>query len=122
VQIWDLMNVSGEPTVLLSTPEARCVVLDIARDAELGDHQVHERTLMLVLDGSVTVTTSDSSAECSRGTLVHLTQGESRRVHARERARVLLTLTPWPAPDHYDTDERKDPHQLPADATLSPDA
>jgi quercetin dioxygenase-like cupin family protein len=120
MQKWDLLGASGEPNVLLSTPEARCVVLDVDAASGLGEHQVHERTLLVVLDGAISVTTRDGAEHCPQGSLVHLEPGESRKLRAAERSRLLLVLAPWPAPDHYQPGEHENPHEMPASATLPP--
>ncbi len=41
-------------------------------------------------------------------------------MQAVEQTRLLLTLAPWPAPDHYQPDEHENPHELPAHATQPP--
>ena len=120
MQTWELTHATDEPSVLVSTPEARCIVVDVEADGELGQHQVHERTMLVVIDGSVTVTAGHSAEHCPRGTLVHLEPGEPRRIQAFERARLLLVLAPWPAPDHFQPGEVATPHALPASATLPP--
>ena len=53
MQTWELTHATDEPSVLVSTPEARCIVVDVEADGELGQHQVHERTMLVVIDGSV---------------------------------------------------------------------
>jgi quercetin dioxygenase-like cupin family protein len=118
MQKWDLSTASSEPRVLLSTSEARCVVVDVDAASELGEHQVHERTLLVVIDGAIRVTTEHGVEDCGRGSLIHLDPGEPRRIQAVERARLLLVFAPWPAPDHYQPGEHENPHELPASATL----
>jgi quercetin dioxygenase-like cupin family protein len=124
MQRWDLTaaqtsNRSG-PRVLFSTPEARGVVIDLAPGEELGDHRVRERALLLVVHGAIAVTGDGTRESCPQGTLVLFEPGEPHVVHAVEQTRLLLTLAPWPAADHYQPDEREDPHQLPAHATQPP--
>jgi hypothetical protein len=46
--------------------------------------------------------------------------GELHVVHAVEQTRLLLTLAPWPATDHYQPEEHENPHELPAHATQPP--
>ncbi len=122
MQLWDLAGPApGErtgPRVLFSTPEARAVVLDLAQDEEMGDHQVRERALVHVLRGRVTCTSGAESATCGAGTLILFEPGESHSLQAQEPARLLLTLAPWPAEGHYQPDA--DPHELPAHATQPP--
>ena len=124
MQLWDLRAANdGDrkgPRVLFSTPEARGVVIDLAQDEELGDHQVRERALVQVLQGSVTCTSGPEAATCLEGALVVFEPGESHRVRALQPARLLLVLAPWPAPGHYDPAEGEDPHELPPNATQPP--
>jgi hypothetical protein len=120
MQRWDLTQAIDEPNVLLSTPDARCIILDVDATNSLGEHRVHERTILLVIDGDASVSAGDSVEQCPRGTLLHLEPGESRSIHASDRARLLLVLAPWPAADHYPPDEVAAPHELPASATLPP--
>ena len=108
------------PRVLFSTPEARMVVLDLAAGEEVGEHQVRERLALLVLDGRIELTAGDGTRTLGRGTLTLFEPAEAHSVRALEPARLLLTLAPWPAPDHYTEGEHEDPHQLPANATLPP--
>lgn len=105
------------PRVLFSTPEARAVVIDLEPDQEMGDHRVRERALIQVVHGSVEFTTEDGTTTCGDTTLVLLEPGEHHVVRALERSRLLLTLAPWPAPDHYQPGEHEDPHELPINAT-----
>jgi quercetin dioxygenase-like cupin family protein len=124
MQRWDLSDGSagGPPRVLFSTADARAVVIDLAAGEELGDHRVRERAMLLILEGRVDVSTGAGPAEeCPRGTLLLFEPGEHHAVAASEDARLLLTLAPWPAPDHYGEQEQADPDDLPANATQAPD-
>ena len=121
MRLWNL-NAPTEsdrtgPRVLFSTPEARVVVIDLAPDQELGSHRVRERAVVLVVQGSVDLTTEDGTSTCDAGTLVLLEPAEQHVVRAREQSQLLLTLAPWPAPDHYPPEAEKDPHELPIHAT-----
>jgi quercetin dioxygenase-like cupin family protein len=118
MESWDLAGAGEGPSVLLSSPEVRCVVLDVDDANGLDEHQMHERTLLVVIDGAISVTTRDGVEHCSRGSLVHLEPREPRRIQALERARLLLVLAPWPAAGHYQPGEHENPHELPASATL----
>ena len=124
MQRWDLTGTqAGErsgPRVLFSTPEARGVVIDLAQGEQLGEHRVRERAVLLVVHGAIEVTGDGPPETCPQGTLVLFDPGELHVVHAREQTRLLLTLSPWPAPDHYQPEEREDPHRLPAHATQLP--
>jgi quercetin dioxygenase-like cupin family protein len=121
---WDLAapNDSGRdgPRVLFSTPEARGVVIDLAAGEELGDHQVRERAILQVLDGTIECTVEGGTASCGRGTLVVFDPGEPHAVRSSAPARLLLLLTPWPAEGHYAASESEDPHSLPVNAIERP--
>ncbi len=124
MQHWDL-TVAHEggragPRVLFSTPEARGVVIDLAEGEEMGDHQVRERALLHVLRGSVAVRGPGGAADCAAGSLVVFEPSEPHAVQALEPTRLLLLLTPWPAPGHYDPTADGDPHALPVNATQPP--
>jgi quercetin dioxygenase-like cupin family protein len=124
VQHWDLTAANEGartgPRVLFSTSEARGVVIDLAQDEEMGDHQVRERAFVQVVRGSVRCTSGADTAICEQGTLIVFEPGEPHSVRAMEPARLLLLLAPWPAPGHYDEAEAEDPHELPVSATQPP--
>lgn len=124
MQQWDLTAaIEGGrtgPRVLFSTSEARGVVIDLAQDEEMGDHQVRERALVHVLRGSVTCTSGTDIATCGEGTLILFEPSEPHSVRALQPTRLLLTLTPWPAEGHYDDAQGDDPHELPVHATQQP--
>jgi quercetin dioxygenase-like cupin family protein len=124
MQQWDLTAANeGDrtgPRVLFSTSEARGVVIDLAQDEEMGDHQVRERALLHVLRGSVTCTSGVDTATCAEGTLIVFEPGEPHFVRALQPTRLLLVLAPWPAPGHYDDAAGDDPHELPVHATQPP--
>ncbi len=123
MQRWDLTaaNEGGRtgPRVLFSTSEARGVVIDLAQSEEMGDHQVRERAMVQVLQGSVTCTSGSDIATCAEGTLIVFEPGATHSVRALQPTRLLL-LAPWPAPGHYDAAEGEDPHELPVNATEPP--
>lgn len=124
MQHWDLAAANEGsrtgPRALFSTPEARGVVIDLAQDEEMGDHQVRERALVHVLRGSVTCTSGADTATCVEGTLVVFEPGELHTLRALQPTRLLLVLAPWPAEGHYGDVEGDDPHQLPVHATQPP--
>ncbi len=124
MQHWDLTAANEGtrtgPRVLFSTPEARGVVIDLAQGEEMGDHQVRERALVHVLQGSVTCTSGADTATCDAGTLMVFEPGEPHTLRALQSSRLLLVLAPWPAQGHYDDASGADPHELPVHATQPP--
>jgi quercetin dioxygenase-like cupin family protein len=121
VQFWDVLAADAtgrtDPRVLFSTPEARMVLIDLAAGEQLGDHGVHERAIIQVARGTVELTSGRGATTCGEGAVVLLEPGERHAVRAREHARLLLTLAPWPGDGHYDPSEAQDPHRLPPGAT-----
>jgi quercetin dioxygenase-like cupin family protein len=124
MQRWDLTaaNEGGRtgPRVLFSTAETRGVMIDLAQDEEMSDHQVRERALVQVLQGSATCTSGADTANCEAGTLIVFEPGEPHTLRALQPTRLLLVLAPWPAPGHYAAAEGEDPHELPVNATEPP--
>jgi quercetin dioxygenase-like cupin family protein len=106
VQSWNLLQLetpggTRSPIVLHSTDEARAVMIGIAAGQKLGDHQVHERAYIVVVDGRVQIDAGSESLEAGPGTLVRLEENERRRVSSADGARILMILAPWPGPGHY---------------------
>lgn len=126
MQRWDLTaaNKGGRtgPRVLFSTSEARGVVIDLAENEVMSDHQVRERAVIQVVHGSVTCTSGADTANCGAGTLIVFEPDETHSVCALQTTRLLLVLAPWPAPGHYDAAEGENPHELPVNATEPPAA
>lgn len=88
------------PEIVSSTPDARAVALDLAAGESLNEHEVHERTWLVVLDGEVEVSAAGGSVRGGVGMLVELAPSERHEVRAVSKARLLLLLTPWPGRGH----------------------
>jgi quercetin dioxygenase-like cupin family protein len=107
VRHWNLSQVetpSGvrSPVVLHSQEgEDRVVLIELAPGQQLGEHQVKEAALLLVLSGSVRVETTSEAVEAGPCELFRFDPDERRAVTSAEGARVLLTLAPWPGEGHY---------------------
>ena len=67
----------------------------------MGDHQVHERTWLVVVDGRVRIESAEGPVEAGPGHLAWLDAGERRSISSDEGARILLLLAPWPGEGHY---------------------
>ncbi len=104
MQNWDLNAIEVEPhqpEILASAEDARTIVLDLPAGEELQEHEVHERARVVVIDGTVDVTTAGGAAvAASPGHLFEFDPGERRTIAARSDARLLLILTPWPGDGH----------------------
>jgi quercetin dioxygenase-like cupin family protein len=88
------------PEILSSSDEARALALDLAAGESLREHEVHERSWLIVLAGEVEVSAGDGSASGGAGLVVELEPRERHEVLARSQARLLLLLTPWPGHGH----------------------
>lgn len=56
MQTWDVRVLPiepHEPQVLRSDPESRAIAIGLPAGEELQEHQVHERTHLLVADGEI---------------------------------------------------------------------
>ena len=90
------------PVVLHSRDgEGRVVLIQLDAGQELGEHQVKEAALLLVVDGSVTVDVGVESLEAGAGELFRFDPDERRAVRSPRGGRVVLFLAPWPGEGHY---------------------
>jgi quercetin dioxygenase-like cupin family protein len=107
VQSWNLLEIetpggTRSPVVLHSMDgEARAVLIAVAPGQALGDHQVKEAALIVVVDGAVRVAAGAETVEASTGTVFHFEPDERRAVSTDTGARLLLVLAPWPGEGHY---------------------
>jgi quercetin dioxygenase-like cupin family protein len=107
VRHWKLPEVetphgARSPVVLHSKEGAeRAVLIELRAGEALGDHGVKESALLLVVDGTVRVTTADESLDGQTGTLFQFEPDERRSVRSDSGARLLLLLAPWPGEGHY---------------------
>ncbi len=104
MESWDIRALKLEPRlpeILSTTDSARAIVLDLQAGENLGDHQVHERAWVVVLDGEVEISSATGqSVTGSTGLMVQFAPAERHEVAATSDSRLLLLLTPWPGEDH----------------------
>jgi quercetin dioxygenase-like cupin family protein len=72
----------------------------------LGDHQVHERAWVTVVEGEVRVFGDGREEQCGVGTLLTFEPNERHSLVSDTGARILLLLAPWPGEGHYRDEER----------------
>jgi quercetin dioxygenase-like cupin family protein len=107
VQHWNVKEISApdgsrSPAVLHSLDgEARVVAIHLQPGQQLGDHQVKEGALLVVVDGLVHVESGGESVHAGVGSVFRFDPDERRSVSADDDARVLLVLAPWPGEGHY---------------------
>ena len=103
METWDVPSLEIEPhrpQVLRSDDETRAIAIHLPAGEELQEHQVHERTYLLVVDGEVEISTDDGAVNAGPGSLAHFEPGERRAVHAVRDSRLVLVLSPWPGVGH----------------------
>jgi quercetin dioxygenase-like cupin family protein len=89
------------PAVLYSGDEGRAVLVGFEPGQELGEHQVKESLFLVVLEGSLRITSGGESLDAGPGTLVTFEPGERHSVSSEGGARILLLFAPWPGEGHY---------------------
>jgi quercetin dioxygenase-like cupin family protein len=109
VRTWNLREIetpggSRSPVVVHSQDEARAVLIGLDPGQALGDHQVHERSWVVVLDGRVRIESGGEEIDAGSGYLAWIDAGERRSISTDDGARILLLLAPWPGEGHYRTD------------------
>jgi quercetin dioxygenase-like cupin family protein len=101
---WDISTLhvqAHRPVVLDSEAEGRAIVIHLPAGEQLQEHQVHERAWLLVVEGRVEIEDSGGEViEGARGFLAEFDPNERREVSARDDARLLLLLSPWPGEGH----------------------
>ena len=102
---WDLASLDVEPhkpqILHSSRGEARSIALHLPAGEELQDHEVHERTHLVVVEGEVEIAQGEADTVTGGpGLLAVFDPGERHEVRARSDARLLLVLAPWPGPGH----------------------
>jgi redox-sensitive bicupin YhaK (pirin superfamily) len=103
MQSWDIRALAIEPhrpQVLRSDAESRAIAIHLPAGEELQEHQVHERTYLIVANGEVEISQHGESVVGGPGFLSHFAPKERRTVRARSDAQLLLVLAPWPGEGH----------------------
>jgi quercetin dioxygenase-like cupin family protein len=110
LQSWDIRSLDikpHRPEVLRSDGEARVIALQLPAGEELKEHQVHERTYLLVADGEIEVDGGGGTETGGPGYIAVFDPKERRQVRASSDARLVMILAPWPGAGH--------PSERPAD-------
>lgn len=104
MQTWDLANLDvqpHQPVVIDSDDEGRAIAIQLPAGEKLGDHQVHERALVVVVSGGVEIDDSTGQTVSGGGGLMAVFDpNERHEVRATEDSRLLLVLSPWPGVGH----------------------
>jgi len=103
MESWDIRSLPIEPhqpQVLRSDAETRAIAIHLPAGDQLQEHQVHERTYLVVVDGQVEIEQDGRRTVGGAGFLSHFAPGERRTVRALRDARLVLVLAPWPGAGH----------------------
>ena len=104
VKHWDLRTLDvppHQPQILDSSRgESRTIAIHLPAGERLQEHQVHERALLVVVDGAIGVETDDGSVNGGPGFAAVFDPHERHEVRAEQDARLLLVLAPWPGEGH----------------------
>jgi quercetin dioxygenase-like cupin family protein len=104
VETWDVKSLELEPhfpQVLRSDSEGRMIVINLPAGEELQEHQVHERSWLVVVEGEVEVEAPGAGAvKGGPGLLVHAQPNERNEIRAISDARLVMVLLPWPGEGH----------------------
>jgi quercetin dioxygenase-like cupin family protein len=107
VQSWNLLEIetpegSRSPVVLHSAEgEARAVLIGLQPGQELGDHEVKEAALVVVVDGNAKIEARGETIAAGVGTVARFEPEERHSISSDGGARLLLVLAPWPGEGHY---------------------
>ncbi len=104
MESWEITKLDIDrhhPRVLSSDDEGRAIVLELPAGERLGEHQVHERAWLLVVSGTVEISEpGGDTVTGGTGLLAIFDPNERHEVAAKEDARLLLVLSPWPGEGH----------------------
>jgi redox-sensitive bicupin YhaK (pirin superfamily) len=103
VETWHILDLELEahhPQVLRSDDETRVVAILLPAGEQLQEHQVHERSYLVVVDGEITISQESGSVSGGAGLLAHFGPNERRTIEADTDARLVLMLAPWPGEGH----------------------
>ncbi len=103
METWDVGSLEiapHHPVVLRSDDETRAIGIHLPAGEELQEHQVHERSYLIVVEGEISISQGDGSVSGSAGLLAHFAPNERRTVRAISDARLVLVLAPWPGQGH----------------------
>src|SRR4051794_41861554 len=101
MQSWNLREIdtpdgTRSPVVLRSDAAARAVLISLEPGQALGDHQVKERALVAVVDGTVRVDAGGGAVQGGLGWFFSFAAAGRGPVSRRPGARALLVFLPRP--------------------------
>ena len=101
METWDIASLEVEPSqplVLHSEDEARAIAINLPSGDELQEHETHEHAYLVVAAGEVELEHGGQTLTGGPGFLAHFEPHERREVRAKADSRLVLILSPYPAP------------------------
>jgi quercetin dioxygenase-like cupin family protein len=101
LETWDIAALDVEPShprVLHSEDESRAIAINLPAGQELQEHETHEHAYLVVAAGQVELEHDGETLEGGPGFLAHFEPHERREVRATADSRLVLILSPYPAP------------------------
>jgi quercetin dioxygenase-like cupin family protein len=101
LETWDIASLEVEPhhpEVLHSEVEGRAIAINLPAGEEMQEHQTHEHAYIVVAAGEVELEHEGDTISGGPGFLAHFEPHERREVRAKADTRLVLILTPYPAP------------------------
>ena len=98
---WDVASLEVEPhhpQVLHSEDEGRAIAINLPAGEEMQEHETHEHAYLVVADGEIELEHDGQTVTGRAGFLAHFEPHERREVRAKADSRLVLILTPYPAP------------------------
>jgi quercetin dioxygenase-like cupin family protein len=103
METWEVGSLEIEahhPVVLRSDAETRAIAIHLPAGEQFAEHQVHERSYLVVVDGEISISQGDGNVSGGAGLLAHFPPNERRTIRAVSDARLVLVLAPWPGEGH----------------------
>ncbi len=101
METWDIASLDVEPhhpQVLHSEEQGRAIAINLPSGEELQEHETHEHAYLVVAAGQVELEHEGETLNGGPGFVAHFEPHERREVRATDDARLVLILTPYPAP------------------------
>ncbi len=98
---WDIASLDvqpHQPEVLHSDEDTRAIAINLPAGEELQEHETHEHAYLVVAAGQVELEHQGETMSGGPGFVAHFEPHERHEVRATDDSRLVLILTPYPAP------------------------
>lgn len=102
METWDIPSLDLEahhPQVLQTNEETRAIAINLPAGESMQEHETHEKAFVLVAHGRVEIAGGGGEqVQAGPGFLAHFQPHERREIRAKDDARLVVILAPYPAP------------------------